>query len=224
MYPSSLKILHRIHQDTCTHEFCFHRVLCQNKLEHQHVCNVSYLVFRFCCYLGLEQDQAFRYAQAGFFHDAGKTIIPTSILSKPGPLTPEEWQLLKQHPEAGYTILKNSPSPRLRDVAEVALYHHERWDGSGYPFGLAGEDIPLAARIVTICDIYEALTGKRAYRNSSTHEQAMQIMLQGDGRTQPSHFDPDLLAFFQEKAELIVQDSIDLKLVDNPKITIQQPA
>ncbi len=193
---------HTIHQKACSHEeLCFHRSLCQHHYEFQHVCNVSFLVFGFCSHLGLTRQQALHLSQAAFFHDTGKANIPQSILAKPSAPSPEEWAMIRTHPQQGYEILSQSLNPHLRNAAEVALYHHERWDGSGYPFGLVGEEIPLGARIVAICDVYESLRGQRPYRHPLGHQEAMEIMVKGDGRTQPHHFDPDLLDLFRQKAE-----------------------
>lgn len=149
-------------------------------------------------------DEAF--VDAIFFaspmHDIGKIGIPDHILLKPGSFMPDEWEVMKGHAAMGAAILGNSKSLYLRMGAEIALNHHERWDGGGYPDGKQGEDIPLAARIMNICDIYDALRSKRPYKPAFDHQKAMEIITQGDGRTQPGHFDPHILTTFIQHHEV----------------------
>jgi putative two-component system response regulator len=135
-------------------------------------------------------------------HDVGKIGIPDHVLLKPGALNDEEWIVMKGHPAMGAKILGNSKSLYLKMGAEIALNHHERWDGGGYPNGKRGEDIPLSARIMYICDIYDALRSKRPYKPAFSHQKAVDIILQGDGRTQPEHFDPAVLAVFKKNHPL----------------------
>jgi putative two-component system response regulator len=160
-------------------------------------------ISRFCLHLArvLELDAAFADAiyVASPMHDIGKIGIPDHILLKPGPFTPEEWVIMREHPLIGSKILGSNSSPYLRMGAVIALNHHERWDGSGYPNGISGEAIPLAARIMHICDVYDALRSKRPYKPAFTHRKAMDIMTRGDDRTQPGHFDPALLEAFSKE-------------------------
>ncbi len=139
--------------------------------------------------------------QASPMHDIGKIGIPDHVLLKPGGFTPEEWIIMQSHCAQGAGILANGNSPYMRMGAEIALSHHERWDGSGYPNGLKGEAIPLAARIMQICDVYDALRSKRPYKLPIDHARTVEIITQGDGRTQPEHFDPAVLAGFTAQAE-----------------------
>ncbi|HEY5498458.1 MAG TPA: HD domain-containing phosphohydrolase, partial [Syntrophales bacterium] len=108
------------------------------------------------------------------------------------------WEVMKGHTSMGAKILGNSKSPYLKMGAEIALNHHERWDGGGYPDGKRGEAIPPAARIMNICDIYDALRSKRPYKPAFDHLKTMDIMTRGDSRTQPEHFDPVIFAAFMQ--------------------------
>ena len=131
-------------------------------------------------------------------HDIGKIGTPEAILQKTGGLTEEEMIIMQQHTHHGHRILSKSRSKTFQVAAEIALAHHERWDGSGYPQALQGEQIPLVARITTLVDVYDALRSKRAYKLAFSHAQAMTILLEGDGRTIPQHFDPQLLEIFDK--------------------------
>lgn len=128
-------------------------------------------------------------------HDVGKIKIPVSVLLKEGPLDKEEMALMMMHPVYGEQILGDSP--RLGVAREIAISHHENWDGSGYPYRLKGEAIPLAGRIVKIADVYDALRSKRSYKPPLSHAEALSVFREGDHRMDPrAHFDPALLAAF----------------------------
>ena len=163
-----------------------------------HVQRISYYCTELAEKLGL--DRAFRNKIffASPMHDIGKIGIPDHILLKPGGFTPEEWEIMKEHAPLGANILGNSKSPYIQMGAEIALSHHERWDGGGYPSGLSGEAIPLSARIMNICDVYDALRSKRPYKPAFDHSKTVDIITQGDGRTQPQHFDPTVLDVFRQ--------------------------
>jgi putative two-component system response regulator len=136
-------------------------------------------------------------------HDIGKIAIPDAILLKPGVFTPDEWAIMKSHSALGAQILARGNSPYLAMGAEIALNHHERWDGTGYPNGKAGEDIPISARIMNICDQYDALRSVRPYKPAYSHEKTIEILIKGDGRTLPEHFDPEVWSAFIRSADHI---------------------
>jgi HD-GYP domain-containing protein (c-di-GMP phosphodiesterase class II) len=125
-------------------------------------------------------------------HDIGKLGIPDAILLKPGSLTPQEWKVMQQHPLYAYNIL--APIINLRQALDIPLYHHERWDGSGYPYGLKGEQIPLTARLFAVIDVYDALTSDRPYRSAWTRSQAIEYLQEQAGQL----FDPQVVAYFLE--------------------------
>jgi putative two-component system response regulator len=126
-------------------------------------------------------------------HDIGKVATPDNILLKPGKLTPEEWEIMKQHTTAGFEILRDSDSKLLQKGAEIALTHHEKWDGSGYPRGLSGDSIPISGRICALADVFDALTSVRPYKPAWPIEQAIVHVHQGSG----THFDPAVAKAFE---------------------------
>lgn len=151
--------------------------------------------------MGLDKEFAANLLHAAPMHDVGKIGIPDSILLKPGPLSDGEWGVMKSHTVLGGHLLKSGRSPYLKVGARIALGHHERFDGSGYPAGLKAEAIPLEARIVQVCDTYDALRSKRPYKPPFEHRETLEIISRGDGRTRPEHFDPEVLSAFQKSAK-----------------------
>jgi putative two-component system response regulator len=143
---------------------------------------------------GLPHAQCRNIKYAAPLHDVGKIGISDTILLKPGKLTTEEFEAMKAHCEIGYRILSESTSDVLILGAEIALNHHEKFDGSGYPRGLSGENIPITGRIAAICDVFDALTSERVYKKAIPPDEALVIMTEGRG----SHFDPRLFDHFAE--------------------------
>jgi putative two-component system response regulator len=134
-------------------------------------------------------------------HDVGKVGTPVHILLKPGRLTPEEFEIMKQHAMIGYEILRDSVSTLLQNAAVVALTHHEKFDGSGYPRGLVGEAIPLYGRIVAVADVFDALTSERPYKKAWTLDAAVSFLKEGAG----SHFDPACVQAFLANWDEVVE-------------------
>jgi len=167
-----------------------------------HIDRVSTLAVNLGKHIGLGPEEIGTLEKGGALHDIGKIGVKDSILLKPGKLTAEEYEEIKKHPETGENICK--PLNSLKPVLPLIKHHHERYDGSGYPCGLSGKEIPLLARIMAIVDVYDALTSNRAYRKAMTHEQAMKIFTRD---TAKGIFDPDLFAGFEE----LIETSIEFK-------------
>lgn len=160
-----------------------------------HILRVGEFCAAFCRHIGYPDELADIISLQSQLHDVGKIHIPPEILKKPGKLTDAEMALIREHPLFGAKIIGNHP--RLEIARTIALYHHERWDGSGYPYGLSQTAIPLDARIAALADTYDALRNKRIYKPAFDHATAYRIILEGDGRTEPVHFDPELLHVFK---------------------------
>ena len=133
-----------------------------------HSQRVSDMALEVCKILGLDKNETEKVHIAAHLHDIGKIGVPDAVLQKQGKLTEDEWQQMKKHPEYGANILKKSH--RLSELSEIVLMHHERFDGKGYPFGKSGNEIPLGARIIAICDSIDAMTSNRCYRKSLSFE------------------------------------------------------
>lgn len=147
--------------------------------------------------MGISAADVGRISNAAILHDIGKMAVPIDLLQKSTPLSPEEFALIRTHAQVGHGILHVPGDAMMMLAAEIALSHHERYDGTGYPHGISGEAIPLPAQIAAICDTYDALRQDRPYRRGLAHDDAMGVITLGDGRTKPEHFAPRVLSAFQ---------------------------
>ncbi|MEW5941366.1 MAG: HD domain-containing phosphohydrolase, partial [Chloroflexota bacterium] len=160
-----------------------------------HTQRVTDLTLRLARAAGLPETDIVHIQRGALLHDIGKMGVPDSILLKPGKLTDEEWEVMRKHPQFAYDML--FPIAYLRDAMDIPWCHHEKWDGSGYPRGLKGEQIPLAARLFAVVDVYDALTSDRPYRKAWTKPQALEYVREQSGK----HFDPSIVAAFESLIE-----------------------
>ena len=167
----------------------------------QHVIRMSHYTRILAEAAGMPADEVDVLFNAAPMHDIGKIGIPEAILLKPGKLLPDEWKIMQKHPAIGAGIIGRHEHPLLNTARIVALTHHEKWDGSGYPRGLAGEKIPLVGRIVAIADVFDALTSERPYKQAWPVEEAIDFLQKQSG----SHFDPRLVALFIAKLPEVMQ-------------------
>jgi HD-GYP domain-containing protein (c-di-GMP phosphodiesterase class II) len=160
-----------------------------------HSSRVLELTLRLAAALGLSDKELKDIRQGVLLHDIGKMGIPDSILHKPGPLTDQEWEIMRKHPQYAYDML--APIVYLRTSLDIPYCHHENWDGTGYPRALKGETIPIAARIFSVVDVYDALTSDRPYRAAWSREEAIAYILEQSGK----HFDPRIVEIFMKVIE-----------------------
>ena len=169
--------------------------------------------------IGLTEEQCENMRLAMPMHDIGKIGIPEEILKKSGPFTPEQREIMQHHARIGYHILNDSKAtPLTLLAAEIALFHHEHWDGQGYPQGLKGEDIPLSGRIAAICDVYDALRSARPYKTAWSAEETLAFFRERSG----SHFDPELVHVFERIFDQL--EGIQSSLVDEAPKSLEELA
>jgi putative two-component system response regulator len=176
-----------------------------------HVIRMSHYSRLIALAYGSSEKEAELLLNAAPMHDIGKIGIPDNVLLKPGKLNEEEWKIMKRHPYIGYQIIGNHPSELLKTAAEVALTHHEKWDGSGYPRKIKDEDIPLFGRIVAIADVFDALTSERPYKKKWPLEKAVDLI----HSEKEKHFDPELVKAFEVSLDEIVK--ISERFSDKPE-------
>lgn len=163
-----------------------------------HLKRVSHYTALLARCLGYTEEEAETMFFASPMHDIGKIGIPDEILLKPGKLTDEEFEMMKAHTNIGGKILAQSDSEYLKSAAKFAVHHHENWDGTGYPNGLRGEEIPIEGRIMLMVDRYDAMRCPRPYKDSFNHETTVRFLTEGHERTSPSHFDPIVFEAFKD--------------------------
>jgi HD-GYP domain-containing protein (c-di-GMP phosphodiesterase class II) len=159
---------------------------------HEHLLDVAELARTVATELGMSEEQRDEVFRAAELHDTGKMAIPDAILGKPGPLEPEEWDFMREHPLIGERII--AAAPALVPVARLVRSSHERWDGGGYPDGLRGDQIPLGARVIAVCDAYDAMRSERPYSVAMVAARALEELRTGAG----TQFDPDVVAAFEQ--------------------------
>jgi len=162
----------------------------RDKETEDHTCRVTELTLQLAQRMGIPDAELIHIRRGATLHDIGKVAMPDDILFKPAPLTEEEWITMRRHPVIAAEILK--PISHLAPALPIPRNHHEKWDGSGYPDGLAGEDIPLAARLFAFADVYDALTSDRPYRRAWSKLRALDFIRENSG----THFDPTIIPVF----------------------------
>ncbi len=167
-----------------------HAIELRDKESQGHAKRVATLTVDLARYFNLKEDMMINIYRGALLHDLGKIAIPDHILFKPGKLNPQEWKVMRTHPSVGFQLLISNRY--LKPCVDIAHYHHERWDGSGYPYGLAQKEIPLVARIFMVVDVWDALNSDRPYRSAWSAEQAEQYIDHQAG----IQFDPAIVNIF----------------------------
>ncbi len=160
-----------------------------------HTLRVTKLAEQLCRIMGVEEGELIHARRGALLHDIGKLGVPDSILLKPEKLTEEEWKIMRQHPKYAYDMIQ--PIEYLRPALDIPYCHHEKWDGSGYPGGLKGKEIPLVARIFAIVDVWDALISDRPYRPAWDQDKVMEYIKDQSGK----HFDPYVVEQFMDMME-----------------------
>jgi HD-GYP domain-containing protein (c-di-GMP phosphodiesterase class II) len=178
-----------------------HALDLRDKETEGHTQRVTEMSQRLARIMGIKGEALLHMRRGALLHDIGKLGVPDGILLKPGEFTPEEWVVMAKHPQFAYDWL--APIAYLKEALVIPYCHHERWDGSGYPRGLKGEEIPLAARIFTIVDEWDAVTSDRPYRMAWPHEQAVEYIRENSSK----HFDPAVVEIFLNNLDKIISNT-----------------
>lgn len=158
---------------------------------------VSYMACDLSEKLGLSMICRKNIHIAAHLHDIGKIGVPDKVLNKSGKLSEEEWGYMKKHPQIGFDIL--SKAKKLKDISNIVLYHHERWDGKGYPYGLKEKDIPIGSRVIAVCDSIDAMTSNRPYREAMSLEQCFEELFKNKGKM----YDPQIIEYIEKNKDII---------------------
>lgn len=197
----AVHLLNRAHVDALSCVHAAHSASDAHTADHEHT--VGLLSRHLAAQMGSSPEEAEAIGLAARLHDVGKMSIPPAILHKSGVLTPDQQVIMQGHALAGAKILQTAKFPLMRLASQIALEHHEHADGSGYPYGLRNNQISMASRIVTVCDVYDALRRERSYKPGMSHEEVCRILSQGDEHLSPDMFDPSVLSSFLDHANAI---------------------
>lgn len=196
---AALHLLNPAHVDALSCIHAAHSASDAHTADHEHM--VGLLSGHLAALMGSSPEEAEAIGLAARLHDIGKLAIPPAILHASGVLTPEQNLIMQGHALAGAKILQTAKFPLMRLASQIALEHHEHADGSGYPYGLRNNQISMASRIVSLCDVYDALRRERSYKPGMTHEEVCQALSNGEGRITPDLFDERVLGTFSEHNE-----------------------
>ncbi|TYC84149.1 HD-GYP domain-containing protein [Acetobacterium wieringae] len=188
MYKNKLKMKSEVRQNTI--QSIMYTLYEKSSVEKIHAERVCYYCMRIAKEMNMKEIELEQLRWTGLLHDIGKVTIDKEILEKKGELTPEEWKIIKKHPETGYHIINSAPE--MVGIATAILCHHERWDGKGYPKGLAGEEIPILSRIMAVGASYDTILSERTYKKAKSKSEALKE-LQNYAGTQ---FDPQIVSLF----------------------------
>ncbi|WP_458413466.1 HD-GYP domain-containing protein [Schinkia sp. CFF1] len=195
-----MKFVHRVKKDNLELTTALANALdSRDAYTMYHSENVAKYAFEIAKKMKLSKDTCNNIHIGGLLHDIGKIGIPEHILSKPGELTDEEYKIIKTHPSVGYEIIKHIESFKETGVLDIVLYHHERYDGKGYPTGLSGHDIPLEARIVAVADTFDAMISKRVYRNALNLDYTLEEIKKNKGTQFDSKIVDVFLSLFDDQ-------------------------
>lgn len=211
LYETRLEIVHRLG----------HAAEYRDNETGDHILRMSNMCMRLGIHAGMSNEDAELLLHTSPMHDVGKIGVPDSILLKPGKLTQEEWVKMKAHTTIGARLLSGHPSDLMQMARVIALTHHEKWDGSGYPNSLSGEDIPLVGRVAAVADVFDALTSSRPYKEPYSVELALDIIKDGRGK----HFDPELVDLFVNNIDdflLIKRGFVDETASEGEEIQMSQ--
>jgi putative two-component system response regulator len=199
----AVHLLNAAHVDALSCVHAAHSATDARTADHEHT--VGLLAKHMAAHMGSSPEEAEAIGLAAGLHDVGKMSIPPAILHQSGVLTPDQNLIMQGHALAGAKILQTAKFPLMRLASQIALEHHEHADGSGYPYGLRNNQISMASRIVSLCDVYDALRRERSYKPGMSHEEVCQALAHGQGRITPDLFDDRVLSVFLENQKQLAE-------------------